>query len=871
MRMNRMIDLLIDRRASWDHRMKIASRALLALTLLLLGFVRPASANIIYVTTLQDGVGTGSCSLKEAVYSSILQTNLAISGYNNAFEEDPFAPIYVTTQCLPGDGNDIIVLPAGLVLQIGTPANDQFNATGPTATPLITSTIVIEGYGATVEWAPQICTYNSIITCPGLVPALYADFNGSANETVGPYTSRLFAVGSTGSLTIHNVYVKGFLAQGGSGLNGGGGGMGAGGAVYVQGGALFVENSTFDGNGAVGGNGGGVGRGDTGGGGGGGGLGGFGGGDSDTSGCSSAIAGRPEFPDTGGGGGGATGDGGFGTCGPPGGGSYGGFGGGTVFSGLYPENKVVAGFECGGYGGPPPSLAELGAGQPGQNAPCPGGGGGGGSYGATGSGNGGNGNYGGGGGGGASQGGNGGNGGFGGGGGAGWAGAFGNTDGGNGGFGGGGGAGPNGYLVGNGSPGQGGGAWAGNADPRNGGGGAGLGGAIFNDSGGVRISNSTFVNNYVTRGVAGGGAANNGGDGGGAIFNVNGHLTVTDVTIANNQSTGSGGGIVVVQTDSSASTILNLYDTIIFNNGSMVNGELTNAANECWVTGEGVGVNGAGNLIQNNNACDGAVSTGDPELGPLQNNGGYTPTLAIPQTSPAFNAADPSTSLSTDQRNDPRPEMGGFDIGAFELCIAKNPIIVNACSAPVGVAPPYEQLTIQVSPVGAGTTTPAPGSYNEYQGTVVSLTATAALGYTFGSWSGNVGNQQGSSTPIVMLEPQLVTANFVVCNCVADVSSSVTVTRGPIVLNPVTRSYVETVMVKSNASAAITPAISLVLDNLSNATLVNATGTTAFNSPGVSPYITMGALAAGQTISFTLQFSDPTNGAISYTTRVLAP
>jgi hypothetical protein len=79
------------------------------------------------------------------------------------------------------------------------------------------------------------------------------------------------------------------------------------------------------------------------------------------------------------------------------------------------------------------------------------------------------------------------------------------------------------------------------------------------------------------------------------------------------------------------------------------------------------------------------------------------------------------------------------------------------------------------------------------------------------------------------------------------------------------------VMVKSNASAAITPAISLVLDNLSNATLVNATGTTAFNSPGVSPYITMGALAAGQTISFTLQFSDPTNGAISYTTRVLAP
>ena len=859
---------------SWRRAWKVAAGMTFSFALLLSGFAQRSSAAIIYVTTLKDGVGTGSCSLKEAVYSSILRTNQAISGYNSVFMENPFAPVSVTTQCVPGDGNDIIVLPAGLVLQIGTPANDQFNATGPTATPLITSTIVIEGYGATVQWVPQICTYNSLTICPGLVPAFYADFNGSANDAVGPYTSRLFAVGSAGSLTIHNVYIKGFLAQGGSGLNGGGGGMGAGGAVYVEGGSLFVENSTFDGNGAVGGNGGGVGRGDTGGGGGGGGLGGFGGGDNDISGCGSASAGEPQFPDTGGGGGGATGDGDSGTCGVAGGGGFGGFGGGTVFSGLYPDSQLVAGFACGGYGGLPPSPSELGAlrpGQSGQDAPCPGGGGGGGSWGFTGSGNGGNGNYGGGGGGGAQGGGNGGHGGFGGGGGAGWAGALGNTDGGNGGFGGGGGAGPNGYLVGNGSPGQGGGPYGGNADARHGGGGAGLGGAIFNDSGGVRVSNSTFVNNYVTRGVSGGGAADNGGDGGGAIFNVNGHLTVTDVTIANNQSTGSGGGIVVIQTDSSASTILNLDDTIIYNNGSMVNGELTNAANECSVTGEGVGVNGAGNLIQNNNGCDGVVSADDPELGPLQNNGGFTPTMAIPTTSAAFNAADPSTSLSTDQRNDPRPEMGGFDIGAFELCIARNPLIVNECSAPAGVAPPYEQLTIQVLPAGTGRTTPAPGSYNEYQGTVVSLSAIPALGFAFGSWSGNVGNQQGASTPIVMLEPQTVTANFVVCNCVTDVSSSVTVTRGPIVLNPVTRSYAETVMVTNNSVAAITPAISLVLDNLTNATLVNATGTTAFESPSVSPYITTGALSAGQTVSFTLQFSDPTNGAISYTTRVLAP
>lgn len=78
----------------------------------------------------------------------------------------------------------------------------------------------------------------------------------------------------------------------------------------------------------------------------------------------------------------------------------------------------------------------------------------------------------------------------------------------------------------------------------------------------------------------------------------------------------------------------------------MINGEPTNAANECWVIGAGVGVTGAGNLMQNNNNCEGVVTTGDPQLGPLQNNGGFTPTMAIPETSAAFNAADVAPVLS---------------------------------------------------------------------------------------------------------------------------------------------------------------------------------------------------------------------------------
>ena len=68
--------------------------------------------------------------------------------------------------------------------------------------------------------------------------------------------ARAFAVASTGDLTIRDAYIKGFVAKGGNGANGGGGGMGAGGAIYVKGsGSLTIDSSTFEHNGAIGGNG----------------------------------------------------------------------------------------------------------------------------------------------------------------------------------------------------------------------------------------------------------------------------------------------------------------------------------------------------------------------------------------------------------------------------------------------------------------------------------------------------------------------------------------------------------------------------------------------------------------------------------------
>src|SRR5690242_13711877 len=218
----------------------------------LLGLVAgDASAARIYVTIETPGIGTGTgtCSLQEAIYSSVLHDTLdggmhgiAIDATDQGNPPDHF----ITTGCVMGDGNDTIVLPSKGVLQMqgalqpyGYVDGDAYNPYGPTATPLIFSTITIEGNGATLQWDSD-ATGNVRLFAIGA--ASIKTPNGTA--------------GGIGSLTLRNVYVKGFRAKGGDGgQSGGGGGLGAGGAIYLQNGSLVVEHSTFEGNQAVGGNG----------------------------------------------------------------------------------------------------------------------------------------------------------------------------------------------------------------------------------------------------------------------------------------------------------------------------------------------------------------------------------------------------------------------------------------------------------------------------------------------------------------------------------------------------------------------------------------------------------------------------------------
>jgi CSLREA domain-containing protein len=601
-----------------------------------------AQAGTIVVNTTAQRVANvpGSCSLQEAIFAANFHVSpgLALDPVtNNAV---------ITTGCTGATaGANVIQLQAGQTYQISTFTTDQFNFAGRTGTPMVISSITLEGNGAKLERTGNENVRAFVV--------------GSADGSVGGN-----AYSGTGNLTIKYLHVKGFGARGGDGRDGGGGGLGAGGAVFNNQ-TLVIENSTFESNIARGGDGGASGTGGDGGGGGGG-LGGNGGG-------GSAIG----FATGGSGGGGARGEGGTGN-------RSGGGGGGTNNSGVIGGTGAGGngGFNCGGQGG------DFAA-DPGSNGFCAGGGGGGGGApnSAAGTG-GGNGAYGGGGGGGSAgitNGGPGGTSGFGGGGGAGGTGLGGTGGaGGSGGFGGGGGA--AGIGITDGTPATGG-SFAGSGSTAGGGGGAGLGGAVFNDGGTLAIRNTTFYGNGVTAGASGGGSAGPGLERGGAIFSRNGSLAIDNSTISNNTGTFD---IYVIGDNGQTNAQFTLRNSIVANNQS------SSVTNCSYPLIGGVTATGNNNLVDTSGGppnCPGITQTGNPQLGALQINvPGITPTMAITQTSLAFNTGSNGTCLATDQRGEPRPASTTCDIGAYELQKAVPTLTTQASPAQVVIGNTFNDV-----------------------------------------------------------------------------------------------------------------------------------------------------------------------------------
>lgn len=221
------------------------------------------------------------------------------------------------------------------------------------------------------------------------------------------------------------------------------------------------------------------------------------------------------------------------------------------------------------------------------------------------------------------------------------------------------------------------------ADSDNAGAGTGGGGLYSTTNGILTVINSTITGNSVGGSTSAGGggitsygsatinnstiSGNSSGLNGGGIYKGNGTVTLTNSTVVNNTAARDGGG--AWRNSSGTFTVGN---TIIANNTDDGTAPDFNGT-----------VNSAGyNLIEN---TTGATITGtttgnltgvDPNLGPLQDNGGTTQTHALLSGSPAIDKGE-SFGSATDQRGLTRPVDNpsipnsaggnGSDIGAFEV------------------------------------------------------------------------------------------------------------------------------------------------------------------------------------------------------------
>ena len=444
--------------------------------------------------------------------------------------------------------------------------------------------------------------------------------SGQTITRQGAIPFRLFAVSTSGTLSLQNLTLMNGFAQGGDGA------AGFGGAVYNQG-ILSITGSTLSGNQAGGG-----------------------------------IGGASSFDRGGGGGlaGPAVGDSG----GPPNGG--------------VPNNKFLGG-AYGGFGG-------------GGSAPtislAPGG-----------------------------------NGGFGGGAGLG---------GGSGGFGGGGGGGGGSNLGGDSPGGYGGRGGSKGAELAGaGGGGNGLGGAIFNQGGAVTITKSTIKGNSA-RGGNSVGTGQNGGGYGGSVFNLNGSVTFTNTTVAGNTVVAGSGGIansanggalynasVNVGTDTVNQTATATISNSILSHDSSISSVVSNildAASKGTATLMRTGPSILFGDVQNNGRLGSATFiSADPNLGPLQDNGGFTRTMLPNAGSPAIDKGSNTafTGLTTDQRGGSfvRIFNGTVDIGAVEVQPASAPVVIAPTSLPAGqVGTAYNQTITATGPAGPFTFAVTTGS-----------------------------------------------------------------------------------------------------------------------------------------------------------------
>jgi hypothetical protein len=220
-----------------------------------------------------------------------------------------------------------------------------------------------------------------------------------------------------------------------------------------------------------------------------------------------------------------------------------------------------------------------------------------------------------------------------------------------------------------------------------------MGGAIFNMQGTLTIVDSTIVGNSAIGGLDG--VTDHAKGIGGAVFNLNGAFTATGSTFAANTAANYAAQIYNLVYDSHTARIAQttLRDTIV--SGGLGPADLA-SVKTAFISPSPLGSANADlsqfDLVRQiatpgvdeMGTVTGAPLAGDPLLGPLQDNGGPTPTMAPASGSPAIDAGS-AFGLTGDQRGLQRPcdfaslpnAGDGSDIGAVEIqttpCVLPSP------------------------------------------------------------------------------------------------------------------------------------------------------------------------------------------------------
>jgi hypothetical protein len=190
--------------------------------------------------------------------------------------------------------------------------------------------------------------------------------------------------------------------------------------------------------------------------------------------------------------------------------------------------------------------------------------------------------------------------------------------------------------------------------------GSAFGGGVYS-SGTLQAANSTLSGNIARTGMPGGSSANMPNAWGGGLCNSGGTANLNYVTFSGNSAEQTPGG--------AAGTGSTLGGGIYTTNATPTLHCIIVANSPSGSNSFGALVDGGYNL-GSDASCNfnntGSLNNTDPKLAPLDYYDGPTPTLALLAGSPAMNAGDSTSYLSTDQRGRARPFGSAPDIGAFE-------------------------------------------------------------------------------------------------------------------------------------------------------------------------------------------------------------